>query len=149
MVLLMPLPPTVSPGQHTADSVVSAGNFVRENAGPGPVLASIPIVAVEAGREVVRGTEMGQFSVMAPPDAPSAARLHLTTLAELTALVERREPAAIVIMAGNHKWNFRWQVPRLTDQPAAAYETFERAMWVNYTMAHRAGGIEVLLPRTE
>lgn len=145
LVLLHPLP--TAGAQRTEGPFVAAAEFVRERAPPGPILATIPIVAVEAGREVMPGTEMSPFAVMGPQDAAIAKRLHLATLNELTSTVRSRTPAAIVRLVGNAMWNFRWQVPSLSGQPDALYEAFEREINANYVRAYSVNNVEVLLRR--
>jgi hypothetical protein len=148
LVLLHPLPDVLPDAERTAGRFVAAGRFVREHAPAGPILASIPIVAVEAGRDVIPGTEMGQFAVMGPKDAARAKSLHLTTLDDLTSTVRSRAPAAIVKLVGRTvNWNFGWQIPALSMQPAALDEAFEQAIDADYTRAFVIANVEVLLRR--
>jgi hypothetical protein len=145
--LFHPRPSVTAGAERTDERVLGAARFVREHAPPGLILAAIPIVAVEAGREVVPGTEMGQFSVLAPQDAARASTVHLTTLDDLTSSVRSRAPAAIVMLAGQSNWNFRWQVPSLSFQPQALYDRFERQIRASYARAYSIANIEVWLRR--
>lgn len=147
VVLFYPLPNVTHDGGRTDEPFVAAGRFVREHAPPGPILAAIPIVAVEAGRDVIAGTEMGQFSVMGPDDAARAKALRLTTLADLTSAVRSRAPAAIVKLMGRSNWNFEWQIPSLSRQPDALYDAFYREIGNSYVRAYSVANLEVLLRR--
>jgi hypothetical protein len=136
------LPFEVTEGAATEPEEVGA--FIRNEVEPGPVLSPAGIVAVEAGRDVIPGTEMGTFSAMHPDDAQRAARAHMTTLPELTRLVLDQEPAAIVKMIDPGPWivwNFRWTLPSFDTQPLDAIYAFEDAIsecyepvWTTMTM---------------
>jgi hypothetical protein len=139
--------PKLSEEQRTAGAVEAAADFIRREVPPGEVLASIPIVAVDAGRPVVPHTEMGQFSAMGPDDEGRAARLNLTSLAELTRIVESGKPVAIVKLKGAANWNFQWQSPSLRPQPRDLYARFAQSIDARYTRAFSAGDIEVLTPK--
>ncbi len=146
LVLYHPLPKQVARGDNSIE-VEEIGEYLRERVPPGPILTPVPIVAVESGREVVRGTEMGMFAAMRPDREKIAPRLGYTTLPELTRIVERREPAALVMMKGGSRWNFKWRIPTLRRQPRKAYALFRRAVSESYRTVHRGRRMEVLLPR--
>jgi hypothetical protein len=136
--------------QRAAGWSAAAGRFVREHVPAGPLLAVIPIVAVEAGRPVMAGTEMGQFSVMEQREGPRAERLRLVTLVGLTEMVRRSEPAAIVKLVGRSVWNFEWMVPSLRCHSEELRDAFYKAIDESYARAFLVGNIEVLTrrPRT-
>lgn len=138
--------PPPAGSQRAAGSVEAAAAYIASEVPPGEVLAALPIVAVDAGRPVLPRTEMGQFSAMGPRDESRAKALNLTTLGELRAAVESREPVAIVKLRGNASWNFQWQSPSLSPQPAAVYSGFVKAIEENYSRAFSSGDIEVLVP---
>lgn len=140
-------PAWLSDEAGAAASVEAAAAYIRETVPPGEILAAVPIVAVDAGRPVIPGTEMGQFSVMGPAEQDRAANLHLTTLPDLQKIVESRRPVAIVAIRGPSSWNFFWQSPSLALQPRASYASFWKAVDDNYFRAFASGDIEVLLPR--
>jgi hypothetical protein len=144
LVLYHPLPRENT--HPTAESVEAVGRFLREQVPPGPILTSLPITAVEAGRDVMPGTEMGMFAAMAPDERKRARRLRFTTLADLTRMVEDMEPAAVVLMAGDNVWNFKWQIPTLRRQPKQAHARFRKAVKENYTQAFRSRMLEVWVP---
>jgi len=135
--------------ERTATDVEAIGRFLRLHvAKDREVLTPITIVAVEAGRRVTPGTEMGMFSAMGPGREEEAAKLHLTTLALLTERVQARIPGAIVRIRGNANWNFRWEVPSLRWQPEEQVRRFDLAIATGYHPALEAGMYEVLLPNS-
>lgn len=146
LVLYHPLPTTLG-ASGTSEEPEAIGAYLREHVPPGPVLTPVPIVAIEAGRDVVPGTEMGMFAAMRPEDRKLARRLNLVTLQDLIGFVEDQRPAAIVKMKGSSKWNFKWTVPTLRRQPAKAYARFEAAMHQHYQPAKRFRTMEVLVRR--
>jgi hypothetical protein len=146
LVLYHPLPRTLS-NVGTAGEPEAVGAYLREKVPPGPVLTPVPIVAIEAGRDVIPGTEMGMFAAMRPQDRVLARRLNLVTVTDLIKLVESQRPAAIVKMKGSSKWNFKWTVPTLRRQPKKLYTRFEVAMRQRYRLAKRFRTMEVLVRR--
>jgi hypothetical protein len=130
---------------QASSAVRSVAEFLNNSAPQGPILTPVLIVATESGREILAGTDMGMFTVMASEDRERAEELHLITLDSLVASVNRREPAAIVLQAGNSPWNFMWQSPTLRRHPAERYARFQQALRTNYVQAHRAGTLIVLL----
>jgi hypothetical protein len=147
LVLFQTLPDVV-PGRTSA-SLDRAAAYLRAEVPAGPILTPVPMVAIEAGRAVIPGTEMGMFAAMGPQDRPLAKRLRLTTLPDLARVVEARQAAAVVKMPGAAVWNFRWQVPTLHRQPPGAYSRFEQALAKNYELGRRAGNLEILVPRED
>lgn len=130
VVLYYDLPPTDDEGASA--QIRELAEFVEAEAPEGPVLTPIPIVAVEAKREVLPGTEMGMFAVMASRRAERARRLKLTTLPELTRAVEERVPAAVVLRRGRSPWNFAWINPTLRLQPRREIADLVRAIHKGY-----------------
>ncbi len=145
LVLFHPLPRPAKGGTSTALNEVAA--FIESSAADGPILTSIPIVAVESGREIVTGTEMGMFSAMGQNEEDRARRLHFTTLKLITDAVTDKEPAAIVLMRGNSVWNFKWISPSLRRQPKNAHRAFMKAVATNYDRALRNDKFVVYLLR--
>jgi hypothetical protein len=145
-VLLRETPPR-KPNERTAGFVEDIADYLRNKVPPGPVLTSLPIVAVEAKREVWPGTHMGMFAAMDPGQDMRARRLNLTTISLLTEAVRSRKPAAIVKLVGSSVWNFKWRVPSLRRQPDRIYTAYEKAIAENYEMAFKSGNLELLVPR--
>ena len=124
------LPVTVE-GQVEAD-IVDAARYVRGNAPAGPILTPVPIVAVEADREVMPGTEMGMFSALHPKERTLARHLRMTTVKDLTIMVKKKIPAAIVMFRRGPNWNFRWIVPTLRRQPRRLHGRLLKAINTEY-----------------
>jgi hypothetical protein len=144
LVLYHPLPETVP---STSGPILEIADYVRAKVPPGPLLTPLPIVAVEADREVIPGTELGMFSVMHPRQDELARRLKLTTLIDLIDVLDAKEPAAVVKLSGASTWNFKWTAPSLRRQPRKRYAEFERALRQNYRRVERVERLEVLVPR--
>ena len=118
-------------GQVEAD-IVDAARYVRGNAPAGPILTPVPIVAVEADREVMPGTEMGMFSALHPKERTLARHLRMTTVKDLTIMVKKKIPAAIVMFRRGPNWNFRWIVPTLRRQPRRLHGRLLKAINTEY-----------------
>lgn len=145
--LLLRDTPQRKPNERTAGFVEDIAAHLRAKVPPGKLLTSLPIVAVEAGREVWPGTHMGMFAAMDPGQDTRAKRLHLTTIAALTAAVAARGPVAIVKLTGSSVWNFRWRIPSLQRQPEKLYSAYEKAIADNYTLDYKSGNLELLVSK--
>ena len=144
------LPFEVTEGAATEPEEVGA--FIRDEVDEGPLLTPLGIVAVEAGRDLVPGTEMGAFSAMHPEDAPLARERKMTTMTELTRSVRQQEPAAIVKTIDPEPWivwNFRWAMPSLDTQPLEEIYAFEDAISECYEPVWRTMTMEVYIRRIE
>ncbi len=143
--LLQPLPAVeIKPA---AVSIREVADFISEHVPPGPLLTPLPIIAIEAGRDVIPGTEMGVFSVMHPRDLVRARDLNLVTLPNLKDLINRQVPAAMVRLKGDSYWNFAWQVPAIDLQPSAAYLEFVQAGAKLYQDVYVGKDFVVSVPR--
>jgi hypothetical protein len=129
----------------TSSAVRSVAAFLKENAPKGPILTPVLIVATEADREIMPGTDMGMFTVMGSEDYERAEKLHLVTLDGLVGMVDRREPAAIVLRTANSLWNFKWCMPSLRRHPSKEYARLQQALSANYKPAHQARDLLVYL----
>jgi hypothetical protein len=139
--------PPASAVDPTAE-VAEVAAFIRQKVPPGPLLTPLGVVAVEAGREVIPGTEMGTFSAMAPVERDVAHRMRFAIVPDLTEAVEARVPAAVVRVTAPRTslvWNFRWAVPSMKDQPYAVIEGFESAIKACYKQAKATATMEVLV----
>jgi hypothetical protein len=146
--LLLVLPFEVTEGAATEPEEVGA--FIRDEVEDGPLLTGVGVVAVEAGREVIAGTEMGAFSALHPRDAALARRAKMTTLVDLTERVLDQEPAAIVKLIDPEPWivwNFRWALPSLDTQPLRAIYAYEDAISECYEPVWATQTMEVLVRR--
>jgi hypothetical protein len=120
---------------------------INENASPGPILTPLSIVAVVADRQVLSGTERGVFSVMSEKNSKLAKRLHMTTLAELTNELKKKEPAAVVTMRELPDWNFNWYVPEMKHPPKKLYRKFEKTLKRSYRVVYGSDKMEVMIPK--
>lgn len=145
------LSPPTTPVDPT-EEVAEVAAFVRKGVPPGPLLAPLGVVAVEAGRAVIPGTEMGPFSAMPPTDSDAARAHRFTVVPDLTAAVKARVPAAVIRVAAPRTslvWNFRWAVPSMKDQPSVVLEDFESAIRACYKQKKATASMEVLVRRDE
>jgi hypothetical protein len=147
--LLFLLP--IENAEGAATDVEEVAAYVERHVEPGPLLTPAGIVAVEARRDVLPGTELGTFSAMLPGREERAARHRMTTLADLARRVRLREPAAVVRMIEPEPWvvwNFRWGMPELADQPIEAVRDFEDAVAEAYEPVWAAATMEILVRRS-
>jgi len=82
----------------------------------GKILTPYPIVAFQAGRNVIKGTEMGKFGITDEIGEVKAKNFHLKTHKQLIKLIDTLEPD-VVILTNNllHPYNFSLSVPSLND----------------------------------
>lgn len=149
MSLLHTLPLEVPEGATREVEEVAA--FLRRSVGPGPLLTPAGVVAVESGRPLIDGTQMGAFSAMRVEHGVRAVRYHMTTPALLEDAVRRGEPAAVVRMIEPEawrNWNFNHVLPDMAPQPVDDATAFEDAIDDCYTPAWRTSTMEVLVPRS-
>jgi len=142
--LLVYLPIEVPEG--AAAEVEQVAAFVRNEVEAGPLMTPAGIVAVEAGRGLIPGTEMGTFSAMSPDREEEARRRKMTTLPGLTESLERGEPAAVVKMIDPppwRVWNWRWVLPSLDDQPVDEIHAFEDTLSECYEPVMNTSTMEV------
>lgn len=146
--LLHTLPLEVPEGATREVEEVAA--FLRTSVEDGPILTPAGVLAVESGRPLVHGTQMGAFSAMNNQDASRARRYHMTTPSLLEGSVRRAEPAAVVRMIEPEawrNWNFNHALPAMVPQPVEDATAFEHAIEECYSPAWRTSTMEVLVPR--
>ncbi len=112
--------------------IVEAAQYLEENAPSGPILTPLPIVAVQAGRDVIPSTEMGMFCALHKKKRTLAQRLRMTTVRDLTITVKKKIPAAIVLHRRGATWNFKWVVPTLRRQPRKLHGRLMKAINTEY-----------------
>jgi hypothetical protein len=145
MALYQPIP---SAGLGRADAeVIAAATYIRRSVPSGPILTPLPAIAAAAGREVIPGTELGAYAVLAKGRGKDAARLHLTTLRALTREVETRRPRAIVLHRGDDALDFGRDRSRGIRQPKGAIRRFQRAISERYERAFMTPSYAVYVPR--
>ncbi|MCP4605473.1 MAG: hypothetical protein GY847_33965 [Proteobacteria bacterium] len=130
--------------EGAATEVEEIAAFISVEVEDGPLLTPANIIAVEAGREAIKGTEMGKFSAMLPWEEERAKLFHMTTLTDLTEVVDAQEPAAIILVVepkGWRVWNFHWALPSWKKQPYLYIKEFEdkieecyKPVWLTSTM---------------
>ncbi len=145
LVLFHDLPRVVPEG--TSTNAVKAADFLRDHVVDGPILTPLPIVAIEAQRQVLPNTEMGMFCSMHPDEKERALSLKLTTLPLITDSIKKRVPKAIVMMTTGSRWNFMWIVPTLKHQPRRAHYQLTHAIKKYYRKAFVKNRLQVFVPR--
>jgi hypothetical protein len=146
MSLLHMMPLEVREGSAT--EVEEMGAFIRNELEEGPILTPATIIAVESGRNVIKGTEMGHFSAMAPWDVERAELFKMTTLPKLVATIEDQEPVAIIIVyqpSGWLVWNFAWALPSMQNQPEENIKALDWVLADCYRPAWRTSTMEILV----
>jgi len=142
------------PRPTTSDSTLKAlfntAKFVNANTTPeGPVLTSLPIIAIEAQRKVFENLEMGMFSLTSEIPEEKARRLHLVTPRILTELVETQKAKAIVLHSFPSLWNFYWSVPSLKKADPEQMSFFLQALNKYYNIAFVEHPFAVFLPKSD
>lgn len=127
--------------------VVEVARAINENAGKGPVLTPLGIVAVAADRKVLKGTERGVFSLMADENSRLAERVNMTTLEKLADSVKDREAAAVVTVKDPFEWNFNLQVPGMVHQPYKDRRKLDKALKRGYRAVYASDTMEVMIPK--
>ena len=144
MSLFHMTPLEVIEGAATDTEEVAA--FIASEVPAGPLLTPANIIAVEADRDPLEGTEMGKFSAFYPFEEARARRFRMTTLPLITQAVENHEPAAVVLLiepSGWRLWNFEWALPYFERQPRDAIEQFQNTMADCYRPAWTTSTMEV------
>lgn len=150
MSLFHMTPLEVTEGAATDTEEVAA--FIATEAPEGPILTPANIIAVEAGRRPLAGTEMGKFSALHPFEEDRALRFHMTTLPLIIQSIRDQTPAAIVLLiepSGWRLWNFEWALPYFQRQPESLIEQFKNTVADCYQPVWRASTMEVWLRKTE
>jgi len=143
--LLYPFPERIA--EKPDLEIEETADALREMAPAGPVLTPLPIVALTASRDIYPGTDLGMLSVLSPKYQSYADELHMTTLDSLTDAIERRQPAAIVLIRGSSRGNFNFGVPDMHPQPGAHIRGFNRALHQNYFKVHQTRTLDAYIAK--
>jgi hypothetical protein len=147
MALYAPIP---SAGIGRADAEIAAvASYLRRAVPPGPILSPQPAIAVAADRDVLPGTELGAYAVLAKGREKEAAALRLTTPRLLARAVERRLPSAIVLHRTDEVLDFGRDRATGRRQAPAAIQRFQRAVSERYERRYTTPSLAVYLPRRQ
>jgi hypothetical protein len=139
------LRPTLKPG--ALDDVERAAAFVRSHTPPGArVACTLPEVALEAGRDVLPGLEMGKFGFTEEMPTERAARLGLAHATVLETALRTRQVAAVVL-SQKLFWNFAWSAPSIRPTSRETLARLRAALDEKWRVAYADGTVVVLLPR--
>jgi hypothetical protein len=128
------------------EDAAGAAGFLASRTAPGDrVLASMPEVAVEAGRPLFRNLVMGKFTVTGDLPPAQAVRYGFIPIGELIGCAERREPAAVVF-SSLRSGNFLYSLPSEI-QFAGIRDRFIGELLRGYEVAYSNPTFVVLLPR--
>jgi hypothetical protein len=134
---------------YTVKALFNTANFVKTHTAPeSPILTSLPIVAIEAQREVFENLEMGMFSVTCELSQDEARRLHLVTPKILTEWVKTEKAEAVVLNSFLSRWNFFWSVPSLQPVKPEDRLLFSQALKEHYNIAFKDYPFTVFLPKS-
>jgi len=123
-------------------------NFIKKNVPKNAnILTPIPIIAVQAGYNVIKGTEMGQFGLTTEIEEERAIRLGLLPYKNLISLVESQTPNALVFWNSQCIWNFYYTVPSLKLVDNEWKNIFCQKLLQNYYIAFHNTMFIVLLPK--
>lgn len=134
-------------GPAALADVREAAAFLRAHTAPGArVAGTLPEVALEAGRDVVGGLEMGKFGFTEEMSPEQAARLHLTHADALEAALRDKSVAAVVL-SQRKNWNFGWSAPSLRPTRPETLERLRAALDAGWTVGYANASVVVLVPR--
>lgn len=137
--------PALKPG--ALDDVERAAAFVRAHTPPGSrVACTLPEVALEAGREVLPGLEMGKFGFTEEMTPERAARLGFTHATVLEEALRTRSVAAVVL-SQRMIWNFAWSAPSIRPTSKETLTRLKAALDAGWRIAYADATVIVLLPR--
>jgi 4-amino-4-deoxy-L-arabinose transferase-like glycosyltransferase len=129
------------------DDVARAAAFVRAHTEPSArVACTLPEVALEAGRDVLPGLEMGKFGFTEEMTPARAARLHLAHASVLEEALRARTVGAVVLSQARN-WNFGWSAPSLRPTSKETLARLRSALDVGWRVAYADPSVLVLLPR--
>ena len=137
--------PALRPG--ALDDVERAAAFVRAHTRPdAPVACTLPEVALEAGREVLPGLEMGKFGFTEEMTPERAARLGFAHATVLEAALRTRSVGAVVL-SQRMIWNFAWSAPSIRPTSKETLARLRAALDAGWRVAYADATVVVLLPR--
>jgi 4-amino-4-deoxy-L-arabinose transferase-like glycosyltransferase len=129
------------------DDVARAAAFVRTHTPPSARIAcTLPEVALEAGRDVLPGLEMGKFGFTEEMTPERAARLRLTHASALEEALRARTVGAVVLSQMKN-WNFGWSAPSLRPTSKETLARLRSALDEGWRIAYADASVVVLLPR--
>jgi hypothetical protein len=129
------------------DDVARAAAFVRAHTEPSArVACTLPEVALEAGRDVLPGLEMGKFGFTEEMTPARAARLHLAHASVLEEALRARTVGAVVL-SQSRNWNFGWSAPSLRPTTKETLARLRSALDAGWRVAYADPSVLVLLPR--
>lgn len=145
LAFLVPRPVTED---NLLDSLYGSSEFLQAKTDPHErVLTSLPIVAIEAQREVFDNLEMGMFALTSEMSEQRARRLHLVTPGVLIGLIRAEKPPAVVLWQPRSPWNFGMSVPSLRPADPRQIDPFFEVLSQRYYLAHRRDKFTIALPK--
>jgi hypothetical protein len=143
--LAAPFRPALRPA--ALDDVARAAAFVRAHTEPSArVACTLPEVALEAGRDVLPGLEMGKFGFTEEMTPARAARLRLAHAAVLEEALRARTVGAVVLSRAKN-WNFGWSAPSLRPTSPETLARLKAVLDAGWRVAYADPSVFVLLPR--
>jgi hypothetical protein len=137
--------PDMAPG--ALDDVLRAAAFVKAHTPPrARVACTLPEVALEAGRDVLPGLEMGKFGFTEEMLPERAARLGLVHASVLEAALRGRTVSA-VILSQRLFWNFAWSAPSIRPTSKETLARLRAALDAEWRVAYADATVIILLPR--
>ena len=129
------------------DDVARAAAFLRAHTeSSARVACTLPEVALEAGRDVLPGLEMGKFGFTEEMPPEEATRLHLAHASVLEEALRARTVGAVVL-SQSRNWNFGWSAPSLKPTSGETLARLRAAFDAGWRVAYADPSVLVLLPR--
>jgi len=134
--------------QNIVALIQEPADFIKSNISKGAkILTPFPIVAVQAGFDVVKGTAMGKFGLTTEIEIERARRLGLLPYGDLISLVEAKTSKAVVLWNNQCLWNFYFTAPSLKPVNIDWRRVFCQKLSENYYIAFSNTMFLVLLPK--
>ena len=133
--------------ESVSDLRMAAAVLKRLTPEDSQVVTTTPEVAVEAGRPVLAGLEMGKFGFTDTLSAEESARLRLLGTARLLEALERGEAGAVVL-SSRANWNFAWSAPSLLPTRPETRTAIREALDRNFAVVHQGPAYTVFLRRS-
>lgn len=130
-------PPPATGAEFADAEIREVAQAINIHAERGTILTPVPAVAVASRRNVLPGTELGMYSVMAKGDEKRARELNLTTLHGLADALDKRQLTAVVD-SKESSWSFRLRFPSREPHPQQRYRKYTEALRANYTKVHQS-----------
>jgi len=130
------------------DTRKQAVKFLKENTEVDDLLLTqYPILAIESGRNIFHGMEMGFFGITDEMDQATAKKLNVMHYKELINIVRDQKAKAIIL--NPHYLNFYWSWPSCKLVNREKVELFYYLLEGNYQVVYIQPQLVILMPKKQ